>query len=118
MAALATVTRIGRRVAGTYATLVAMAADMGLFGPDTVTWRLHADPVVGLGGLRALLLQALHPLAMIGVTQHSDFRRDPWGRLMRTAGYIGVTTYGTTDEAREAAARVRRIHDAVRGRDP
>lgn len=95
-----------------------MAADTGLFGPDTVTWRVHADPVMGLGGLRALLLQALHPLTMIGVAQHSDFRRDPWGRLFRTAAYLGVTTYGTTAEALDAAARVRHIHRHVRGREP
>ena len=95
-----------------------MTADLGLFGPDTVTWRVHADPVTGLGGLRALLLQALHPLAMIGVAQHSDFRRDPWGRLMRTASYIGVTTFGTTAEALDAARTVRRVHGFVRGTDP
>jgi uncharacterized protein (DUF2236 family) len=95
-----------------------MAADPGLFGPESVTWRIHADPVMGLGGLRALLLQALHPLAMVGVAQHSEFRKDPWGRLFRTAGYIGATTYGTTDEALAAAAKVRRVHSAVRGVDP
>lgn len=95
-----------------------MAADPGLFGPDTVTWRVHADPTTGLGGLRALLLQALHPLAMIGVAQHSGFRQDPWGRLLRTANYIGVTTYGTTDDALQAAAAVRQVHRFVRGVDP
>jgi uncharacterized protein (DUF2236 family) len=95
-----------------------MSADPGLFGPESVTWRIHADPVMGLGGLRALLLQALHPLAMTGVAQHSDFRRDPWGRLVRTARFIGATTYGTTDEALDAAARVRRVHSTVRGIDP
>jgi uncharacterized protein (DUF2236 family) len=95
-----------------------LAPDPGLFGPQSVTWRVHADPLVGLGGLRALLLQAIHPLAMAGVLAHSDFRADPWGRLFRTAQYVGAVTYGTTDEAHHAAARVRGIHRAVRGIDP
>jgi uncharacterized protein (DUF2236 family) len=92
--------------------------DPGLFGPDSITWRVHADPSMALAGLRALLLQAVHPLAMAGVAQHSDFRRDPWGRLHRTAEYIGVTTYGTTCEAQRAAARVRGIHRRLRGVEP
>jgi uncharacterized protein (DUF2236 family) len=93
-------------------------ADPGLFGPDSVTWRVHADPSMALAGLRALLLQTLHPLAMAGVAQHSDFREDPWGRLFRTADYVGVTTYGTTQEARRAAARVRGIHRRLGGVEP
>jgi uncharacterized protein (DUF2236 family) len=92
-----------------------MAPDHGLFSPDTVTWRIHADPVMGLAGLRALYLQALHPLAMAGVAQHSDFRRDPWGRLRRTAEWIGLSTYGTLAEIEPAAARLRMIHAQVRG---
>jgi uncharacterized protein (DUF2236 family) len=91
--------------------------DTGLFDPDTVTWRIHADPVMGLAGLRALYLQALHPLAMAGVADHSDFRRDPWGRLLRTARWIGLTTYGTMAEIEPPAARLRRIHSQVRGTD-
>ncbi|GAA1120962.1 oxygenase MpaB family protein [Kitasatospora arboriphila] len=90
----------------------------GLFGPASVTWRVHADPAMLLGGLRALLLQALHPLAMAGVSQHSAFREDPWGRLDRTAAFIGAVTYGTGEEAREAVDRVRRVHRHVRGTDP
>lgn len=73
---------------------------------------------MALSGLRALLLQALHPLAMAGVAQHSDFRQDPWGRLFRTADYIGVTTFGTTEQARRAAARVRGIHRDLAGIEP
>jgi uncharacterized protein (DUF2236 family) len=92
--------------------------DPGLYGPDSVTWRVHADPTMALAGLRALLLQALHPLAMSGVAQHSDFRADPWGRLFRTAEYVGVTTYGTTAEATRAAARVRGIHRKLGGIEP
>ena len=94
------------------------AADPGLYGPDSVTWRVHADPSMALAGLRALLLQALHPLAMSGVAQHSDFRQDPWGRLFRTAEYVGVTSYGTTEEARRAGAKVRGIHRKLAGIEP
>ena len=92
--------------------------DPGLFGPESVTWQVHADPSMALAGLRALLLQAVHPLAMAGVAQHSDFRRDPWGRLFRTAEYVGVTTYGTGREARIAAAKVRGIHARLSGVEP
>ena len=92
--------------------------DPGLYGPGSVTWRVHADPSMALAGLRALLLQALHPLAMAGVAQHSDFRDDPWGRLLRTAEYVGVTTFGTTEQARRAGARVRGIHRRLGGIEP
>ena len=61
--------------------MLRFAPDAGLFGPQSVTWRVHADPLLVLGGLRALLLQAAHPLAMAGVMAHSEFREDPWGRL-------------------------------------
>jgi len=92
--------------------------DPGLYGPDSVTWRVHADPSMALAGLRALLLQAVHPLAMSGVEQHSDFRADPWGRLFRTADYVAVTTYGTTEQARRAGARVRGVHRRLAGIEP
>jgi uncharacterized protein (DUF2236 family) len=97
---------------------VVPSADPGLFGPQSVSWRVHADPSMALAGLRALLLQAVHPLAMAGVAQHSDFRGDPWGRLFRTAEYVGVVTYGTTDQAERTAARVRGIHRRLRGVEP
>ncbi len=93
-------------------------ADLGLYGPDSVSWRVHGDPAMALAGLRALLLQAVHPLAMAGVAQHSDFRADPWGRLFRTAEYVGVTTFGTTLEAKRAGAKVRGIHRRLSGVDP
>jgi uncharacterized protein (DUF2236 family) len=92
--------------------------DPGLFGPDSVTWRVHGDPVLAVGGLRALLLQSLHPLAMAGVAAHSGFRSDPWGRLQRTAEYIGQISFGTADEANRVAARVRGIHRKLTGTDP
>lgn len=94
------------------------APDPGLFGPDSITWRVHGDPVLAVGGLRALLLQSLHPLAMAGVAQHSGFRSDPWGRLGRTAEYIGQISFGTTAEAHRATARVRGIHRRLTGTDP
>jgi len=95
-----------------------MSYDLGYFGPDSVTWRLHSDPVLWVGGLRALFLQALHPLAMAGIEQHSGFRDDPWGRLFRTADYVGVITYGTRAEADRAAARVRGRHRRHAGVEP
>jgi uncharacterized protein (DUF2236 family) len=91
--------------------------DPGLFGPDSVTWRVHADPVLWVAGLRALLLQAVHPAAMAGVLAHSDFRADPWGRLLRTADYVGVVSFGSRPEAAAAGARVRRVHAKVTGID-
>ncbi|HEX4018972.1 MAG TPA: oxygenase MpaB family protein [Frankiaceae bacterium] len=98
--------------------LLRLTPDPGIFGPDSVSWQVHGDPLLGLGGLRALLLQALHPLAMAGVAAHSEFRADPWGRLVRTARYIGTVTYGTTADAHRAAARVRGLHRTVNGLDP
>lgn len=92
--------------------------DEGLFGPGSVTWRLHADPMLGLAGLRALLLQALHPRAALGVSQNSSFRTDTWGRLTRTADYLGVTTFGSTAEAMVTGARVRAVHRSLTGTDP
>ena len=83
----------------------------GFFGPDSVTWRVHADPSFSVGGLRALLLQALHPVAMDGVARFSGaFRDDPWPRLIRTAAYVDTLTFGTRTEAVRAVARVRGIH--------
>jgi uncharacterized protein (DUF2236 family) len=96
----------------------AVTPDLGLYGPDSVTWRVHADPSMALSGLRALFLQAVHPFAMAGVAQHSDFRNDPWGRLFRTADYVSITSFGTTEEARRAGAKVRGIHRRLTGIEP
>ncbi len=95
-----------------------MSEDLGLFGPDSVTWRIHADPSMLIGGLRALLVQALHPVAMAGVAQHSDYQDDPWGRLQRTVDYVVTTTFGDIATALAAGARVRAVHARVRGVDP
>jgi uncharacterized protein (DUF2236 family) len=92
--------------------------DAGLFGPDSVAWRLHADPSMLVGAMRALLVQALEPRAMAGVVQHSDYKADPWGRLNRTVRFVLHTTYGDTATAESACAAVRRIHDRVHGVDP
>ena len=93
-------------------------ADEGFFGPGSVTWRLHADLSAPVSGLRSLLLQALHPLAMAGVDQHSQWRADPGGRFASTSAYVLTTTYGDRAAARAAAGRVRQVHQWVRGTDP
>jgi uncharacterized protein (DUF2236 family) len=93
------------------------AADDGFFGPASVTWRMSADLALPVAGLRSLLMQALHPLAMAGVDQHSGWRRDPVGRLAATSAYLTTVTFGDQATALRAAARVRRIHARVRGTD-
>nr|WP_314442273.1 oxygenase MpaB family protein [uncultured Sphingomonas sp.] len=87
--------------------------------PDGIAWKVHAD-LAGMmvGGVAALLWQMLHPKALAGVWDHSDFRRNMHGRLRNTARFIAVTTYGARDDAEAAIARVRRIHDHVNGALP
>ncbi|MGV1086440.1 MAG: oxygenase MpaB family protein [Mycobacterium sp.] len=85
------------------------------FAEDRPIRRVHADASMFVGGLRALLLQSLHPLAMAGVAEHSDYRGDPWGRLQRTSTFLAVTTFGTADDAQRAVDRVRGIHRRVHG---
>jgi uncharacterized protein (DUF2236 family) len=96
----------------------APAGAIGLLPADAVARQVHADPSMFVGGLRALLLQTLHPLAMAGVAEHSDYRADPWGRLHRTGQFIGLTTFGTRDQAMAVIDRVRRIHERVEGVAP
>jgi uncharacterized protein (DUF2236 family) len=93
-------------------------ADAGLFGPQSLVWRVNRDRAFPLAGMRSLMVQALHPLAMAGVAEHSDWRRDPFGRLAATSGYVLTVTYGDTASANAAAARVRAVHTHVRGVDP
>jgi uncharacterized protein (DUF2236 family) len=88
------------------------------FAEDRPIRRVHADASMFVGGLRALLLQSLHPLAMAGVAEHSDYRGDPWGRLQRTSGFLAVTTFGTADDAQRAVDKVRGIHHRVHGVAP
>jgi len=91
--------------------------DEGLFGPQSMVWRVHRDRSFPLAAIRSLMVQALHPLAMAGVAQYSDWQRDPLGRLAATAGYVLTVTYGDTASANSAAARVRAVHTHVRGTD-
>jgi uncharacterized protein (DUF2236 family) len=92
--------------------------DPGLFGPESVTWKLHSDFCLLAGGLRALMLQTMHPLAMAGVADHSSYRSDPLGRLANTSAYVGTTVFGTTEEAIAAVATVKRVHRRVVGVAP
>ena len=85
------------------------------FAPDSAMWAVHTDVAMLIGGLRALLLQTLHPLALAGVVQHSTYRTDPLGRLHRTGAFVGTTTFGTVDEAETAIEQVRTIHARVNG---
>ena len=90
--------------------------DPGLFGEGSEAWRLHADfSAMLIGGVASLLTQMLHPGALAGVWDHSNWKDDPHGRLGRTARFIGVTTYGGTGQAEAAIAKVRSIHDRVTG---
>ena len=83
-----------------------------------MTWRVHADPVFAIGGVRALIMQALHPLAMAAVAQQRSFEDDFWGRLDRTDQYVSTLTFAPASQARRSAARVRGIHRKLRGTDP
>jgi uncharacterized protein (DUF2236 family) len=88
------------------------------FAPDSPIRRVHGDSATFVGGLRALLLQSLHPLAMAGVAGHSGYRGDPWGRLARTSTFLGYTTFATAEHAQEMVDRVRAVHERVRGKAP
>ena len=82
--------------------------------PESVTWRVHLDRTMWVGGVRSLMLQALHPMAMWGVWQNSNFRDDPFGRLQRTSDFVGLGTFGSPEEVEKAAYRVREIHRSLR----
>ena len=81
-------------------------------------WRVHADAAMFAAGIRALLLQSLHPLAMAGVAGHSGYKGDPWGRLQRTSTFLATTTFGTVEDAEALIERIREIHLRVRGSAP
>ncbi|HEX7340252.1 MAG TPA: oxygenase MpaB family protein [Rhodanobacteraceae bacterium] len=90
--------------------------DAGLFGPDSITWKIHADfPSMMAGGLASLMLQMLHPLAMAGVWDHSSFQHDILGRLRRTTAFVGRTTYAPSAPAEAIIEHVRRVHLHVVG---
>jgi uncharacterized protein (DUF2236 family) len=92
--------------------------DLGLFGPDSITWRVHREPIVTVGGLRSLYLQALHPRAVAGVAQNSSYKEDPWGRFERTSIYVATVIYGTTAQAERAGQHVRAVHKRLHATDP
>lgn len=87
----------------------------GWFEPADPIWTVHGSVATFLGGIRSLLMQALHPLALAGVNQHSDYRDDPFGRLQRTGAFIAATTYGPTAVAERTVAAVSAMHDRVNG---
>jgi uncharacterized protein (DUF2236 family) len=88
------------------------------FSDDSPVRIVHRDASMFVGGLRALLLQSLHPLAMAGVAEHSDYRQDPWGRLQRTADFLATTTFGPAELAERAVSTVTRVHTHVVGTAP
>ena len=92
--------------------------DHGLFGPESVTWRVHGSPVMLIGGLRALIIQSMHPLALAGVVLQSDFRERPLHRLRRTAEYVATVTFADRATAEAAGAHVRHVHTFIKGVDP
>lgn len=92
------------------------AGDPGLFGPDSVCWRVHGDfTIMMIGGVSALLLQMLHPPTLAGVWDHSNFREDILGRLRRTSAFVGGATFASRRDAEMLIERVRRIHLRVSG---
>ncbi len=94
-------------------------ADHGLFGPDSVTWRVLSEPVMWIAGVRAMYMQALHPRVMLGTWQNTAFAKpaEAWGRFTRTVEFVRVRTYGTTAEVDRAGARLRKVHSSLTGTD-
>jgi uncharacterized protein (DUF2236 family) len=95
-----------------------LPVDDGYFGPKSMAWPIHAAPSSMIGGMRALLMHALHPLVMAGADQHGKFLVDPWTRLYRTLEYLLATVFGDRATAEQAANRVRQAHFPVRGVEP
>ncbi|PZS23090.1 MAG: hypothetical protein DLM54_02010 [Acidimicrobiales bacterium] len=92
--------------------------DPGLFGPRSVTWRVHANPAMVIGGFSAVMLQTLHPLAMAGVADHSAWREEPLRRLSRTSSFVVATTYGSIPVADAMIEVVKAVHARVVGTAP
>lgn len=124
-----TADRVRKRISSTVRQLVAGTDDprrISTWDPDdpspialdSPVRTVHADPAMFVGGVRALLFQTLHPVTMYAVAEHSDYQRDPLGRLHRTAGFLAATTYGSGAEANEAIHQVRTIHSGVVGTLP
>lgn len=88
------------------------------FGPDSVTWLVHSDFSMMIGGVESLLVQVLHPPTMAGVADHSGYKDDPFGRLHRTGAFIGTTTFASSADAERKVRTIRKIHDRVTGTTP
>jgi len=99
---------------GTLGTMRSVS-DVGLFGPESVTWQVNREGVLLLGGGAALIMQVAHPLVGAGVAEHSNYREDPWGRLYRTLDVTTTIVFGSTDEASKASEHLRGVHSRVRG---
>jgi uncharacterized protein (DUF2236 family) len=112
------VQRTMRRIFGERSAMADADPDPGLCGPGSSSWRIIAEPAAIAGGVRALVLQTLHPLAMAGVAAHSRYRADPLARLRSTSLWVTTATFGTTTQVLDAARVVRRAHGAVHGRAP
>ncbi|MCH9815876.1 MAG: DUF2236 domain-containing protein [Actinomycetia bacterium] len=97
------------------ARIAAPAGAPGWFVPGDAIWTVHGSVATFLGGIRSLLLQALHPLALAGVNRHSNYRADPFGRLQRTGAFIAATTFGSTELAEQTVAGIRHMHTSVNG---
>ena len=95
-----------------------MKSGLSLYSPESIVWQVHSDPSMIVGGIRALLQQALHPVAMDGVAKNSDFRDDAWGRLQRTGDYVSTLSFAPIAEAEALAARVRSVHTRLGLDDP
>lgn len=95
-----------------------MIPKLGLFSPQSVVWKIHSDQSMVVGGIRALLQQALHPAAMDGVAKNSNFREDTWGRLQRTGDYVAILSFAPRKDAEALAARVRSVHTKLGLDDP
>jgi uncharacterized protein (DUF2236 family) len=91
-------------------------SDAGLFGPDSVTWRVNREGVLLLGGGTALILQLSHPLVAAGVAEHSNYRDEPWARLYRTLDMTTKIMFGPTALAEDTAKKLRHVHGLVRGK--
>lgn len=97
---------------------LAARPDTGLFGPESVSWRVHRETTVLFGGARAILMHAAHPLVIAGARETRFYERNPWRRLERTLMLTYAITFGTTGEANRAAQRINEVHRGVKGIDP